>query len=391
MPRSSIPVNGTPAGSGVSAIWVLASGERPQGASAAAELPSAESSTGPNPAGVTAGELPLAESSTGANPAGVTVGELTAAELASAGPAEAELARAELTAVELISGNPAAAEPPTGESSTAELATAEGLATGALATGELVAGAASASKPAPAYDPAGTESSAALACQAVAPAPGCVPTRVSTKPCPGTTPSRRSDQRCARTGRSAAGPIASRSNEPGIIWSTQVRACSPDSCAGRAGFGDRALHRTAEEDDDAIGYRGHHPEGERVVGHVADDPARQAGRDHVSGQPGLRRDGADEAKQFPGGVIHSGGTRDKDDRVAEPADQAAARLDPDVRGQLVHSVFPLITWASWRPAGGQAVICLHDALGADWGRGLSRAEPPPDRTVPVPAPRAGPG
>ena len=56
-----------------------------------------------------------------------------------------------------------------------------------------------------------------------------LPARVRTKPWPGTTPSRRSDSGSARTGRSAALPIANRSNVPGTIWSTQVRACSPDS------------------------------------------------------------------------------------------------------------------------------------------------------------------
>src|ERR1700733_511448 len=53
--------------------------------------------------------------------------------------------------------------------------------------------------------------------------------RVTTKPRPGTTPACRSDHGWARTAPSAAVPIDSRSNEPATIWSTQVRACSPDS------------------------------------------------------------------------------------------------------------------------------------------------------------------
>ena len=59
--------------------------------------------------------------------------------------------------------------------------------------------------------------------------PGTPAVRLSTKPCPGTTPARRSDSGSACTGRPAALPMASCSNVPGTIRSTQVKACSPDT------------------------------------------------------------------------------------------------------------------------------------------------------------------
>ena len=50
----------------------------------------------------------------------------------------------------------------------------------------------------------------------------------STKPCPGTTPARRSETGSAWTAVPSTPPIASQSNVPGRIWSTQVSACSPE-------------------------------------------------------------------------------------------------------------------------------------------------------------------
>ena len=70
--------------------------------------------------------------------------------------------------------------------------------------------------------------SARPACGSAKPAPGMPAVRTRTKPSPGTTPARRSDSGSAWTGRPTAPPIASRSNVPGTIRSTQVRACSPD-------------------------------------------------------------------------------------------------------------------------------------------------------------------
>ena len=72
-----------------------------------------------------------------------------------------------------------------------------------------------------------TDSATAGSGPGVPGASGVPATRLSTKPCPGTTPPRRSDSGSAWTGL-AAPPIASRSNVPGTIRSTQVRACSPD-------------------------------------------------------------------------------------------------------------------------------------------------------------------
>ena len=66
----------------------------------------------------------------------------------------------------------------------------------------------------------------AAAAGAAAAWPGRPP--FSTKPWPGTTPARRSETGSACTAVPSAPPIASQSNVPGTIWSTQVSACSPE-------------------------------------------------------------------------------------------------------------------------------------------------------------------
>ena len=76
---------------------------------------------------------------------------------------------------------------------------------------------------------AGSGSDAVTASARAGSGPGTPAVRLSTNPCPGTTPARRSDSGSACTGRPAALPMASCSNVPGTIRSTQVKACSPDT------------------------------------------------------------------------------------------------------------------------------------------------------------------
>jgi hypothetical protein len=73
---------------------------------------------------------------------------------------------------------------------------------------------------------------------------------------------------------------------------------------------------------------------------VADDPAGQPGRDRAGRPLAVRGHFGGQAEEFPNGLLSAvdgwGVTRDEDDRVAEPADEAAAWLDTYTRRHLFH-------------------------------------------------------
>ena len=135
---------------------------------------------------------------------------------------------------------------------------------------------------------------------------GTLPVRVSTKPWPGTTPSRRSDSGSARTGWPAAVPIASRSNVPGTIWSTQVRACSPDS--SRVEPPSVTVHHTAPRRNMTTPSRtGTTMPNARAS--PASRPMTQAARRAaiVLGRHlAVRGDGGGQVEELPGGLVRAG-------------------------------------------------------------------------------------
>jgi hypothetical protein len=157
--------------------------------------------------------------------------------------------------------------------------------------------------------------------------------RTCTNPTRPATPSRRSDNGSACTVRAAAPPIASRSNVPGMIWSTQVRACSPDSW--RTESASVTAHQTAPRKNmttpsstgatipNAVASAGMWP----MTQAASRAAIALAVRGHFGGQ----------AEELPSGLVSAfGATRYQDDRVAEPADEAAAWLDAYARRHLFH-------------------------------------------------------
>jgi hypothetical protein len=82
---------------------------------------------------------------------------------------------------------------------------------------------------------------------------------------------------------------------------------------------------------------------------VADDPAGQPGRDRAGRPLAVRGHLGGQAEEFPSGLISAVGgcgvTRDEDDRVAEPADEAAAWLDTYARRHLFHCSMALSLFA----------------------------------------------